>query len=66
MPNAVPSSVYEDRAKAQVAVAADALAEHWETKRAIEDAWQGPNRDETDHYVGMRDALQAIAMDLRS
>lgn len=65
MPNSVPSSVYEDAAREQVAKAADALAEHWNTKAAIEAAWQGTNRDETAHYTGMRSAFQAVAAELR-
>jgi hypothetical protein len=66
MPNAVPQSTFESVAKTLLASAADLLAAERRSYAAIEAAWAGSNTDAYTNFIGVADALDALAADLRA
>jgi hypothetical protein len=66
MPNAVPQSTFESVAKELLANAATLLAAERRSYAAIEAVWGGPSTDAHTNFIGVADALDALASDLRA
>jgi hypothetical protein len=66
MPNAVPQSTFDSVAKELLANAATLLAAERRSYAAIEAAWIGTGTDAYANFLGVADALDALADDLRA